>query len=327
MINNFQPEFSFCSWYKQFKKCSLVATVIPIPDDVLKYLQYDIFLLPLEAIKHSSSDNEWNDSSLQNDKDSEYQPSFPEFSKSIQDVIDEYGSVFIKSNWSSPSDATWVAPTKSLQCKTLEEVYLLLKSSDRIANDLSVLKRWSDREDYPRPCLVLKQWRDINPCAEYRCFVIDDELIGISQRDMSQYYTYNESEKYNIKADIEKLFTEKIKGNFSLISYSFDVIRSENKNIRIVDFGPVNEFTTKGTLFTYEELENCISDKPEFRFIAQDIGIQPTQTKHFCAPREINEYFQTFNNEFNLTSAIQKEIEKQNQDQDQDEMIDGEKST
>ncbi|XP_015187680.1 PREDICTED: cell division cycle protein 123 homolog [Polistes dominula] len=322
MINNFQPEFSFCSWYNQFKKCSLVATVIPISDDVLKYLQYDPFVLPLEAIIHSSSDNEWNDSSLQNDEDSEYLPSFPKFSKSIQDVIDEYGSVFIKSNWSSPLDATWMAPTKSLQCKTLEEVYLLLKSSDRIANNLSILKRWSDREDYPKPCLVLKQWRDINPCAEYRCFVIDDELVGISQRNLSQYYTYNESEKYNIKADIVKLFTEQIKGKFSLISYSFDVIRNESKNIKIIDFGPVNKSTTEGTLFTYEELQNYISDTPEFRFIAQNIGIQPTHTKHFCAPQEINEYFQTFNDEFNLTSAIQKEIEKQNQEQEQDEMID-----
>ncbi|XP_043675683.1 cell division cycle protein 123 homolog [Vespula pensylvanica] len=322
MINNLQPEFSFCSWYKQFIKCSLVATIIQIPDEILKYLEYDMFLLPLEAIKHNSSDNEWNDS-LQNDEDSEYQPSFPEFSKSIQDVIDEYGSIFVKSNWSSPSDATWVAPTKSLQCKTLEEVYLLLKSSDRIANDLSVLKRWSDKENYPRPCLVLKQWRDINPCAEYRCFVIDDELVGISQRDMSQYYTYNELEKYNIKADIEKLFTEHIKGNFSLTNYSFDVIRNEDKNIKIVDFGPVNESTTKGTLFTYEELQNHINDAPEFRFIAQDIGIQPTQTRHFCVPQEINEYFQTFNG--SLTSAIQKEIEKQNQEQDK--VIDGDENT
>lgn len=66
----------------------------------------------------------------------------------------------------------------------------------------------------------------------------------------------------------------------------------------------MNESTTKGTLFTYEELQNHINGVPEFRFIAQDIGIQPTQTRHFCIPQEINEYFQTFNG--SLTSAIQK---------------------
>lgn len=323
MINNLQPEFSFCSWYKQFKKHSLVATIIPIPDEILKYLEYDMFVLPAEAIKHSSSDNEWSDSGLPDEENPEYQPSFPEFSKNVQDVIDEYGAVFIKSNWNSPLDAIWVSPTKSLRCLTLEEVYLLLKSSDRIANDLTILKRWSDREGYPKPCLVLKQWKDINPCTEYRCFVIDNELVGITQRDMSRYYTYNELEKYNIKADIEKLFTEHIKGNFSLTSYSFDVIRNENKKVKIVDFGPMDESTAKGTLFTYEELQNHINDPPEFRFIGEDIGIQPTQRKHYCIPREINEYFQTSNE--TLINAIQKEVEKQNQEQDK--VIDDEECT
>lgn len=32
----------------------------------------------------------------------EAQPTFPEFSEKIQDVIDEYGAIFIKGNWSSP---------------------------------------------------------------------------------------------------------------------------------------------------------------------------------------------------------------------------------
>lgn len=31
------------------------------------------------------------------------QPTFPEFSKKIQDVIDDFGAVFIKSNWRTPS--------------------------------------------------------------------------------------------------------------------------------------------------------------------------------------------------------------------------------
>ena len=30
-------------------------------------------------------------------------PTFPEFSKKIQEAIDEFGAVFIKSNWSTPS--------------------------------------------------------------------------------------------------------------------------------------------------------------------------------------------------------------------------------
>ncbi|KMQ86763.1 putative cell division cycle protein 123, partial [Lasius niger] len=75
-------------------------------------------------------------------------------------------------------DATWVAPTKTLKCKTLEEVYLLLKSSDRIAKDLNTVKSLRECENPLSFCLVLKQWRDINPCTEFRCFVMDNELIG-----------------------------------------------------------------------------------------------------------------------------------------------------
>lgn len=75
-------------------------------------------------------------------------------------------------------DATWVAPTKTLKCKTLEEVYLLLKSSDRIAKDLSNVKNYTNNENSLTPCLILKKWRDINPCTEFRCFVVNNELTG-----------------------------------------------------------------------------------------------------------------------------------------------------
>lgn len=39
---------------------------------------------------------------------------------------------------------------------------------------------------------------------------------AISQRDISQYHSYNESEKYNIQTDIKSLFMERIKERFPL---------------------------------------------------------------------------------------------------------------
>lgn len=36
-------------------------------------------------------------------QESEEQPTFPDFSRQIQEVIDDFGAVFIKSNWSTPS--------------------------------------------------------------------------------------------------------------------------------------------------------------------------------------------------------------------------------
>lgn len=53
--------------------------------------------------------------------------------------------------------------------------------------------------------------------------IIYNELIfyfeffpAISQRDISQYHSYNESEKYNIQTDIKSLFMERIKDRFPL---------------------------------------------------------------------------------------------------------------
>ncbi|KAF3419824.1 hypothetical protein E2986_08899 [Frieseomelitta varia] len=302
MVNNLKPECSFALWYPLFCKDSLKATIIHIPDEVLKYLKYDAFVLPVEAINSTLQNAEWMDGSpIASDEHlCETQPTFPQFSQQIQNVIDEYGAVFIKCNWSSPLDATWVAPTKTLKCKTLEEVYLLLKSSDRIAKDLNTAENYVDHETPVKSCLILKQWRDINPCTEFRCFVIENELIAISQRDISQYHSYNESEKYNIQTDIKSLFTE----------HSFDVIRYKKEKVKIVDFGPLDESVTKGTLFTYEELQNLEENIPEFRFIGEEIGIQPKATNHFCIPQEINEFFQS-NENSTLLDIIQREVESQ----------------
>ena len=41
-------------------------------------------------------------------------------------------------------------------------------------------------------------------------------ILGISQRDVSQYYKHIENEKYDIKNDIKSLFLEKIQNTFDM---------------------------------------------------------------------------------------------------------------
>lgn len=106
---------------------------------------------------------------------------------------------------------------------------------------MNIIKNINSEESPLVPCLVLKRWRDIDPSQEFRCFVINKELvgkfaiklhklldssrtnhlilsifIGICQRDVSQYYKYIENEKYDIQRDIKSLFLEKIKDKFYL---------------------------------------------------------------------------------------------------------------
>lgn len=316
MMNNVEAECSFENWYPIFSKDSLDAVVLQLPFEVLKYLAHDKFVLPIEATTDIKSKNiEWSDgSSVSHDFSEDLEckpPSFPEFSQKIQQAIDEFKAVFIKSNWSTPSDATWVTPTKSLKCTSLEDVYLLLKSSDRISNDLNKVENLSDNKNPFNFYLVIKRWKEINPCTEFRCFVIKNELMGICQRDVSQYYKHIEYEKYNIQKDITTLFNERIKNRFKLENYSFDVIRYKKDKVKIIDFGPINESVTNGTLFTYQELLNEIEINPEFRFIAEEVSVQPKKTQHFCVPQEIHDFFQS-KGETSIMNALREEVENQN---------------
>ena len=102
--------------------------------------------------------------------------SFPDFCRTVQKLISEFGGdVFIKLNWSAPKDATWVAFNNNLKCSSLSQLYLLLKSSDFIAHDLT--QPFSECEDdierdnnieNVEYNLVLRQWEDINPGTEFR---------------------------------------------------------------------------------------------------------------------------------------------------------------
>ncbi|XP_011502242.1 PREDICTED: cell division cycle protein 123 homolog [Ceratosolen solmsi marchali] len=312
-----QAMCSFCQWYPLFSKNALEAIVLPVPKNVCDYLEHDAFILPSEATsKITYSNSEWSDGSAVNEleEDSDFQPTFPDFSRRVQEVIDKFEAVFIKSNWSAPTDSTWVTPTKTLKCTSLEDVYLLLKSSDRISQDLSFAKNCNNKENFIAPCLVLKRWQDVDPCTEFRCFIVNGELAGISQRDIFQYYRHIENEKYDIQKDIKSMFMEKVKDKYPANNYTFDVIRYKKDKVKIVDFGLLNKSVTEGTLFTLQELQTDIPEAPEFRFIAEDMGIQPKTTTHLCVPREVNEFFQATGG-MSMIDAIQKEVQDQGKEE------------
>ena len=129
-------ECSLPKWYQIFEKVTFNTVCIPLPPEVLSYLRENgSLVLPVECNKESYdgtdddyddfAEVDWNDHSEQ--KESE-QRSFPEFSKTVQKHISQFGGdVFIKLNWSAPKDATWVAFNNNLKCSSLSQLYLLLK--------------------------------------------------------------------------------------------------------------------------------------------------------------------------------------------------------
>ena len=62
--------------------------------------------------------------------------------------------------------------------------------------------------------LVLRKWYDLLPSMEFRCFVRDNELIGISQRDYVTYYDFLHEIKEELEDIILDFFEDHIRGTF-----------------------------------------------------------------------------------------------------------------
>lgn len=221
-------------WYEQFKAITIKSMFITLPQEFVEYLNSNGLVLPEgcclpshirndvksdESISDDDDKIEWSDSDSNPATDSKA-PSFPELIRQISDGIGALGGAVVpKLNWSSPRDATWIAPSNTLQCTTAAEVVLLLKSSDFVAHDLSTVFEYSsDRngtaKSYIAYTLCLRKWMPIDPSSEFRCFVYENQLIGISQRDYTAFYHHLPPHKEAIRREILDFFQLKITGRF-----------------------------------------------------------------------------------------------------------------
>ena len=147
--------------------------------------------------------------------------------KAIEDLG---GEVFPKLMWSCPRDATWINAGENIRCVSAADVIMLLKSSDFIVHDLchpfdccveskddegrgtSSLSHDSricgasqpaespggtgeggdaQRRRPRRVVLALRKWFEgLRSCMEFRCFVRQEQLVGISQRDCAQAFPF-----------------------------------------------------------------------------------------------------------------------------------------
>lgn len=284
---------SFQNWYPLLKDCSFKCICIPVPEEVLNYLKEDLVTIPLEAeMKKPKSENidditytDWD--SEGEDDDEVKPPSFPDFSAKLKNAMEVLGgSAFVKMNWSAPTDAAWVATNNCLKCNNLQDVYLLLKCSDKISHDVSSN---SSEKFY----IVLKKWEDIHPGSEFRCFVSDGHLIAITQRDKSEFHRHILTSKFDIVRDIKDFFNCKLKDKFILPNFVFDVVWQVGSRVKLVDITTYMNEKCETFLFSWSELKNLIFDEhlsPEFRFIGEETGIQPSHlTRHFGMPRDLTE--------------------------------------
>ncbi|RMD42494.1 hypothetical protein DV735_g2588, partial [Chaetothyriales sp. CBS 134920] len=210
---------SYHSWHPHFRLHSPKARLVPLSQPFLDYLRADGIVLPPDdnalndddgsrfsepdnndsiSISNSNSGSESDD---EEEEDTDPSDAWPEIHSAIRSTIASLGgAVLPKLNWSAPKDATWMSATNDMTCRSANDVYLLLKSSDFITHDLEhafddcVDDDDDDDDDDvdnrnpPIPYhLVLRKRFEINPALEFRCFVRNRQLLAISQRDMNHF--------------------------------------------------------------------------------------------------------------------------------------------
>ncbi|GAM86037.1 hypothetical protein ANO11243_040470 [Dothideomycetidae sp. 11243] len=269
---------SFSSWYPTFRPYTPKARIITLPTSFTSYLRSDGIILPPSrpgtprAAPTSTSDDEGffsssnlstaSLSSTDSEPDNDPSLSWPETHALIKSTVSELGGAVVpKLNWSAPKDATWIGATNSLECRSANDVYLLLKSSDFVTHDLEHAfddcVDWSGTPDQLDAevgyVLVLRKFFRLNPSLEFRVFVRDGTVLGVTQRDLN-FYDFLFDLRPKFKTLILEFWEQRVKGRFGERSYAFDVyIPPPHDRVWLVDFNPW-AMRTDPCLFSWAEL-------------------------------------------------------------------------
>ncbi|KAF2183801.1 cell division cycle protein-like protein [Zopfia rhizophila CBS 207.26] len=257
---------SYHSWHPKYRAVTPKARTVRLPSPFLAYLREDGIILPPD-----NTDNvEWSDSDSgifsgadgdgEDDDEENFDPSihWRDMHEEIKQVIDELGGkVAPKLNWSAPKDATWIAATNSMECRTPNDIYLLLKSSDFVTHDLQ--HAFDDTDDVAGPTpeipyyVVLRKWITLNPSVEFRCFVRNRKLIALCQRDLNHFeFLFKMQDK--LRKTIQEFFDVRLRDTFPDPNFTFDVyIPPPHDKVWLVDFNPW-AMRTDPLLFSWMEL-------------------------------------------------------------------------
>ncbi|KAG9128490.1 hypothetical protein FRC07_009714 [Ceratobasidium sp. 392] len=217
--------------------------------------------------------------------------SFPELDLQIRQAISAYGAVFPKLNWTAPKDAAWMLSTNApLRCTSPADVYLLLKSSDFAMHDLDDTRIFEGCVDQTLPLnginsehangiradlssespdltgnhseykleLVLKKWYEVERSREVRCFIRDNRLLAMCQRDPNFFeHLVPQATQDEIRSKVTSFWQSEIKNKFAsgrVTSYVLDLLLTRDlSRAHVVDFNPYAP-RTDPLLFEWSEL-------------------------------------------------------------------------
>lgn len=165
------------------------------------------------------------------------------------------GRAFARLGSRSAKDVIWWDDVLAQPLISGQAVLCLLAMSERVRNDLveDMIAGYGSH-------IILRPWIDIAMHQEYRCFVRDGRLIGISQ-----YYYHNpvpgmEEDQFSIRSAIINLFSSFKNHTSTSGNFVFDVfVESETRwewrhwNVTVIETNPW-AILTDPCLFTWDEL-------------------------------------------------------------------------
>jgi hypothetical protein len=242
---------SYHHWQPLYRNITPKSRAIPLSPAFVSYLRTDGIVLPPEDAPPTDDDN--LDTFSEDSSEEEPDPSteWKEIHAQIKSTIADFGGkVTPKLNWSAPKDATWMAATNDLQCRTPNDIYLLLKSSDFVTHDLEHpfdgcvpdADPGATASDAPTPevpyHLVLRKYVNFNPSLEFRCFVRNRVLLCLCQRDQN-HFDFLFPMRDALRSRIQAFFDEKLRDSFPDPNFVFDVyVPAPHQRVWLVDINP-----------------------------------------------------------------------------------------
>ena len=131
----------------------------------------------------------------------------------------------------------------SMECRTPNDICLLLKSSDFITHDLEhAFDDTSDstpsQDSIPYHLILRKAVTQWNPSVEFRCFVRNRRLLCICQRDLN-HFAFLHKMSGRLRSLIQQFFDVRLRDTFPDESFTFDVyVPPPYDRVWLVDLNP-----------------------------------------------------------------------------------------
>jgi hypothetical protein len=151
--------------------------------------------------------------------------------------------------------------SNTMACRTPNDIYLLLKSSDFVSHDLehafddcsNSSESSMTKAEIPYVLALRKTIEKISPSLEFRCFVRGRRLLAICQRDLN-HYSFLSGLQDRFRSLILEFFSVRLQNQFPDANFVFDVyIPPPHDRVWLIDFNPWAQ-RTDPLLFGWLEL-------------------------------------------------------------------------